>query len=267
MNARVMRLELLRTRTLLFWLAAFLAGYGFLLTTYYPRMAQDAANMNKLLDLWPKEMLAVFSIEGNLVELGNFFNVYIFTLIWPWLATIAGILIPTRTVAADLERGFLELPLATPISRPRYLVSAIAVQMLVMAVLVVSLIVPILICAAMVNVSLDAGHFAVVGLMSFVLGCAIAAATTLASVMTLSRGTASGLVLGGLLVMYALQTVAKLAPEMAGVASVSVFRYYSPAPIIRSGGLPLGDLAILGGLALVCWVAAVWAFRRRDLIA
>ncbi len=263
----VMRLELNRTRTLLFWLAVFLGGYAGLMTTFYPRMSQNAEAMNKLLELWPKEMLAALSIEGNLMELGTFFNVYIFTLIWPWLAAIAGILIPTRTIAADLERGFLELPLSTPVSRSRYLLSAIAVQVAVMAVLVAAMIVPILICAPLMNVSLDPGRFAIVGLVSFAFGCAVAAATTLLSVVTLNRGLAGGLVLGVMLIMYMLQTVAKLAPELDALASVSAFRYYSPAPIIRSGTFPLGDMAVLGGIAAILWLPALWAFRRRDLIA
>ena len=267
MNRLVVRLELARSRTLLFWLAICLGVYAGFMVTYYPRMQQQVEAVNKLMDLWPKEMLAAFSIEGNLLELGNFFNVYIFTLIWPWLAAIAAILIPTRTVAADLERGFLELPLSTPISRPRYLVSSIVVQVAVMAILTISMIGPILVVAPLVGVQLEPGRFLLVGLLSFALGCAIAAATTLLSVVTLSRGRAGGLVAGGLVVMYMIQTIARLAPETADLTYVSVFRYFSPAPVIRGDVVPMGDLAVLSLAAAACWVAAVWAFRRRDLVA
>ena len=267
MNRLVARLELARSRTLLFWLILLLGFYSGFMVTYYPRMAQNVEAVNKLMDLWPKEMLAAFSIEGNLMEKGNFFNVYIFTLIWPWLAAIAGILIPTRTVAADLEHGFLELPLSTPISRPRYLISAIAVQIVVMAGLTLSMIVPILVVAPLVGVSLDTGRFILVGLLCFALGCGIAAATTLLSVATLSRGRAGGLVAGGLVVMYMIQTMARLSPDMSGPAYAGVFHYFSPTPVIRDGVVPLGDLAVLSLTALTCWVVAVWAFRRRDLIA
>jgi ABC-2 type transport system permease protein len=267
MNGLVVRLELRRSRTLVFWLALTLGVYAGFMVSYYPRMAKNVEAMNELLELWPKEMLAAFSIEGNLMEMGTFFNVYIFTLIWPWLAAIAGILIPTRTVAADLEHGFLELPLATPISRPRYLVSSIAVQASVMAVLAISMIGPILVVAPLVGVALEPGRFILVGVLAFALGCAIAAATTLLSVVTLSRGMAGGLVAGGLLIMYMIQTIAKLAPETSGLAYASVFRYFSPAPVIRDGAVPLGDLAALSLVAAGCWIAAVWAFRRRDLIA
>lgn len=267
MNRLVARLELARSRTLLFWLVLLLGFYSGFMVSYYPRMAQNVEAVNKLMDLWPKEMLAAFSIEGNLMELGNFFNVYIFTLIWPWLAALAGILIPTRTVAADLEHGFLELPLSTPISRPRYLISAIAVQIVIMAVLTISMIGPILAVAPLVGVHLEPGRFVLVGLLSFALGCAIAAATTLLSVVTLSRGRAGGLVAGGLVVMYMIQTMARLSPEMSGPAHASVFNYFSPTPVIRDGVVPLGDLAVLSLTALLCWVVAIWAFRRRDLIA
>jgi ABC-2 type transport system permease protein len=267
MNALVTRLELNRSRTLFFWLALTIGLYAGTMTAFYPRMAKDVEAVNKMLDLWPKEMLAAFNIEGNLMELGTFYNVYIFTLIWPWIAAIAGILIPTRTLAVDLERGFLELPLGTPISRPRYLVSSIVSQVVFMAGLAVAMIGPIVVAGPLAGVAIETGRFLLVGLVSFAFGCAIAAATTLVSVMTLNRGRAGGVVAGGLLVMYLAQTIAKLAPEISGLSYLSAFRYYSPVPVIRDGAVPFGDLAVFLVLAIGCWVAAVWAFRRRDLVA
>ena len=63
---------------------------------------------------------------------------------------------------------------------------------------------------------------------------------------------------------------AAILPEAAGrrgAAYASAFRYFSPTPVIRDGVVPLGDVAVLSLTALVCWVVAVWAFSRRDLIA
>ena len=66
--------------------------------------------------------------------------------------------------------------------------------------------------------------------------------------------------------MYLAQTIAKLAPDLSWVSYLSAFRYFAPAPVVNAGSLPLEGLAIFGALATICWAAALWLFRRRDLL-
>ncbi len=267
MNALILRLELRRTRVLLFWLALTSVLYAGLMGWFYPRMVEDTKAIEDMLKIWPKEMLAAFSIEGNMTDQGTFVNVYVFSMIWPIVAAIGAILIPTRTLGADLERGFLELPLATPVSRARYLLDAIVVQIVAMALLSLATVLAIVGAFAIVGVSFDLGRYLAVGVLAFAFGCAIAAATTLLSVLTLSRGTSGGLVAGVLLVMYLGQTVSRLAPELSNVAYLSIFHYLYPPPIVNNGTLPASDLAVLSLAAIVCWGAAVLRFRGRELVA
>ncbi len=259
-------LEFRRGRTLLFWLGLTIVLYTAGMTLFYPQTLSDKEAVDQMLKLWPKEMLAAFSIEGNLGDPGTYFNVYIFSLIWPVIAAIEGILVGTRSTAADLDRGYLELPLATPISRTRYLATTIAVQVVAMALLTVAMILSIVLLGPVIAISFDLPRFALVGVVALAFGCAIAAASTLLGVMTLSRGKAGGIVAGVLLAMYLLQTLSKLAPDLASLSYLSAFRYFAPAPIINLGTIPGGDVAVLGSVAVACWVAAQWAFRRRDLI-
>jgi ABC-2 type transport system permease protein len=266
MNARVFRLELRRSRTLLFWLALTMVLYGGLMAAYYPTLVRDTATVEQILKSFPKEMLAAFSIEGNLSDQGAFFNAYVLSLVWPIVAVLAGILIPTRMTVSDLERGFLELSLTTPVSRTRYLVTAIAVQLAAMAILAAATTLAIAGVLPLVGVSIEPARYLVVGLLAFAFGCAISAATTLLAVGTLSRGIAGGIVAGALLVMYLLQTVAKLVPDLSAISYLSVFHYFSPTPVLDQGSVPAGDLAVFAAVAVACWAGAVWLFRRRDLI-
>ena len=77
-----------------------------------------------------------------------------------------------RAVAADLDRGFLELPLATRIDRVRYLAAAIVGQVGVIAVLSVAVMAGILLVGAVVGAGFDAGRFLLEVPLLFLFGCA-----------------------------------------------------------------------------------------------
>jgi len=267
MNARVLRLELRRSRTLLFWLALTMVLYGGFMAAYYPTLVRDTATIEQILKTYPKEMLAAFSIEGSLSDQGAYFNAYVLSLVWPIVAAMAGILIPTRMVAADLERGFLELSLTTPVSRTRYLATAIAVQVTAMAILAAATTLAIAGVLPLVGVAIEPARYLLVGLLAFAFGCTISAATTLLAVRTLSRGIAGGLIAGALLLMFLVQTIAKLVPDLSAISYLSVFRYFYPTPVLDQGSVPAGDLAVFALVAVACWAGAVWLFRRRDLIS
>src|SRR5512143_1052188 len=126
------RLELRRNRTLAVWLGVSLLLYGGIMGLMYPILKSNDELMRQYMDTFPKEFLAAFGMTGLLSDPGVFFTTYIASWLWPIIAAAAGLVIGTRPVAAVLDRGFLDLPLATRLSRVRYLAAAIWGQVLVM---------------------------------------------------------------------------------------------------------------------------------------
>jgi hypothetical protein len=114
------RLELRRNRMLTFWLAVAVGGYGALMGLMYPVLKANDMVMQDYLKTFPKEFLAAFGMTGSLSDPGVFFTTYISSWLWPIIAAAAGLIVGTRAVAADLDRGFLDLPLSTRLSRVRY---------------------------------------------------------------------------------------------------------------------------------------------------
>ncbi len=267
MIASVLRLELRRSRSLLGWLALTSILYTGFITFYYPIIKENQATLDAMLKMWPKEMQAAFSLTGNLTDVGTFFNVYVFLMIWPIVAAIGGILMATRAVAADLDRGFLELPLATRISRPAYLATSIAGQAIGMALLVAATIATILVSGLVIGESWDTGRFLLAGCVILAFGWAIEAVTTLLAVATLSRGRAGGVMAGILVGMYLLQTLTRIDPHLDALSYLSAFHYLDTGPLVNAGVFPAEGLTVLGAAAIGGWLASVWAFRRRDLLA
>jgi ABC-2 type transport system permease protein len=260
-------LELRRNRSLLIGLGLAFGGYAALMGLMYPIMRENDALFESYMETFPKEFLAAFGMTGLLSDPGVFFTTYIGSWLWPIVAAAAGLLAGTRAVAADLDRGFLDLPLSTPISRTRYLGTSITVQMLLMAVLAAIGVLALWAAGVAVGAEFDLARFALAGVFSFAFGCAIAGPATLLSVVTLSRGVTSGIVGGVLILMYALFVLSGISSDWGWLGSLSAWNHFPTTDLIDNGALPIGDLLLFSLIALGSWAAALAAFRRRDLAA
>ena len=125
----------------------------------------------------------------------------------------------TRTVAADLDRGFIELPLGDarspgpaawwPRSSRSRSCSACWPSRPPAGVLVVG---------AIVGAGFDTAPFLAASVVFWLFACAIAGVTSFVAAVTLSRGTAAGVAAGLLLVMYLMNIVAELQGDLAWLA-------------------------------------------------
>ena len=99
------------------WLAIITVAYGATIALFWPLMRDNAGLIDDYMKLFPEGFMAAFGMAGSLADPGVFFNTYMGSWLWPILAAVAAIMLATRPVAADLERGFIELPLSTALSR------------------------------------------------------------------------------------------------------------------------------------------------------
>lgn len=267
MSGVILRLELRRSRSLALGLLAVTVLYGGVVGAIYPVLRDNSRLLDEYMAVFPKPILAAFGMTGSLADHGVFFNTYIGSMLWPIVAAIAAAILGTRTVAADLDRGFIELPLATRIGRVRYLGAAIAGQVVVLGGLAIATVGGVLVAGAVVGAGFDAGRFLAEVPLLFVFACAIGGVATLLSVASLSRGLSAGIVAGGLLAMYLLDAISRIEAGLDWLGVVSAFRYVRTTETINQGVLPLGALALFGVIAIAAWAIALMAFRRRDLVA
>ncbi len=263
----VVRLELRRSRSLAVWLGLVVLLYGAFIAAFYPVIRDNMKLIDEYMAVFPKPLMAAFGLEGSLANHGVFFTTYIGGMLWPVVAAMAGGVLGTRTVAADLDRGFLELPLATRIDRVRYLAAAIAGQVVVLAALSLAVMAGMLAVGAVVGAGFDAGRFLLEVPLLFLFGCAVTALATLLSVITLSRGMSAGIVAATLLAMYLFDAVAKFEAGLDWLGVLSAFRYLRSTAAIDQGVAPTGEMALFGIIAIALWGLAVWLFRTRDLVA
>jgi ABC-2 type transport system permease protein len=267
MTALTFRLELRRSRMLAFWLAVIVLAYGGIVAAMYPILLDNAKAFEDYMKIFPKEILAAFGMTGSLADPGVFFTTYIGGMLWPVIAAIAAILLATRPVAADVERGWAEVALGTPLTRVRSLGAAIASQALVLAVLAVATVGGVLVVGGLVGADFDAGRFVAASAVLWLFGCAVAGVTSLLGALTLSRSIAGGAVAGILILMYLANIVAQVEVDLAWLATFGAFKYLLITDLIDAGVVPWTSVAVFGLTALAGWAASLLVFARRDLLA
>lgn len=259
-------LEFRRGRSQLGWIAIVSMAYAAIITAFYPTILENAEAFEKMMEVYPKELLAAFGITSGLGDPGTFINSYIYQFLWPLVAAILGILLATR-VAGDAERGFLDLPLSSRLPRVRYLGAVIGAQVVSLAILSALTVAAIVVVDLAIEPDFDVARLALAGVHAFAMAAAIAGVTSVLAVVLLDRGRAGGLAAAILILMYLLNVVAQLAPDVRDLARLSAFHYFDLKPIIDTGSYPLGDTALFLGVAVAGWTAAIALFRRRDLAA
>jgi ABC-2 type transport system permease protein len=260
------RLELRRGAMLILWVSLVSMLYAGIIMLFYPTILENAAEFEKMLAIYPKELMAAFGITGSLGDQGTFINSYIFQFLWPLVAAIAGILLATR-VAADADSGFLDLPLSSRLPRVRYLGSSIVAQIVGLAVIAALTIAAIVVVDLFIEPDFDTVRLAMAGFHAFAMAAAIAGVTCALAVILLDRGRAAGIAAGILILMYLVNVIAQLSPDLKEIARLSAFHYFDLSEVIDTGIYPTVDTVIFLVTAALGWLLALWVFRRRDLAA
>jgi ABC-2 type transport system permease protein len=247
-----------KLRTLLAW-GGSLGALAAFEVAIYPSVKDS---IDKVIQSYPAGLREAFGVQGmNTVE--GYLHAEMFSLIMPLAMAYVAVRLVTRAVLTAEERGQLDTILALPIRRRVYVAGAYVVGALVCAgiLAVVALLAFVAGRAAGTGISLGrlfAGSMGVWPLTLFAAGVA-----TLASGFLHRAAAATGIAMGTIVGMYALDLAGQLANALEPVRWASVFRYYD-APL-RDGIDPLYFLGVVAAGVLLA-VAGALLFERRDVL-
>ena len=182
-------------------------------------------------------------------------------------ATLGTIILAATVPAGERESGLLDLFLARPLSRERYLVASI------LLVVVLALVLPL---ALLLGARLALWHIEItdelpwtryvpcaLGLSTLLLG--MGGVTLALAVETQRRGVAVARAIGLVLVLYLLEVSAKFWPALEDLAKLSPFHWFTPIPSAMDDVWPLADMGVLLALFVLATSWALLRFRGKDL--
>lgn len=247
-----------KLRTLLAW-GGSLGALGAFEVAIYPSV-QDS--IDKVIKSYPAALKDAFGVEGmNTVE--GYLHAEMFSLIVPLAMAYVAVRLVTRAVLTAEERGQLDTILALPVSRRVFIAGAYVVSALVCAGIL----------AVIAVLSFGAGRAAGTGIS---LGLVFAGSMGVWPLTLFAAGVAAlgcgflhraapvtGIAMGTIVGMYALDLAGQLAIALEPLRWASVFRYYD-APL-QNGIDPLYFFAVTAAGALLAIAGAV-LFDRRDVL-
>jgi len=185
------------------------------------------------------------------------------------LSALFAVSVGVRSVAGELEAGTLELTLARPVSRARYLGTRLA--LLVPGCLLVAGAYAVGALAGdrtfdAPGAPLQPGRMLLAAMESALLLLAVGTLAVLVSAYGSERGRALSWVLGIAIGMYAANFLLVLWEPTRNLARLTFFWYFSPGATIQRGDVDWGDLAVLAAWSVAASGAAIRHFQRRDLV-
>lgn len=247
-----------RRRSLLAW-GGSLGALSAFMAAIYPSIQSTIESVAKN---YPTGLKEAFGVQAmSTVE--GYIHAEMFSLIVPLAIGYMAIrAVASATVGAE-EDGRLDTILSLPISRVVLMAGAVLITAGLVAAVMVMTGVMTFIAGRAAGTNISAGLVAAGVMGVWPLGVFFAGVAAIASGLLHSSRNVTGIALGVLIGMYALDLAGRLAHGLEPLRWVSAFRYYG-APM-RDG---IDVLAFIGlsvvGIALA--VLGAWLFERRDVL-
>lgn len=249
-------------RSVLWWIL----GIGILCTVQlwvYPTIRDSAAALEKFLDLYPDALKKIFRMQDYTSGPG-YLSTELFSLMLPLILIAIGCAAGARAGAQEEEDGTADLLLALPISRRAALVNKVSANLVVLCMFGALIFLILVFGSPVVDLHIASMHLLAGVINCTLLGIAFTSLTTLAGASSGRKGLALGVGVGSALTFYILFSLAGLVPSFEHVLPINPFQWtIGNAPLFN--GMDWVGAAKLASFSVVCLLASVWAFERRDI--
>lgn len=182
------------------------------------------------------------------------------------LQTVGAVMIASGAVAAELERGSLDLVLTRPVGRGPFLLGKALASLTTVTLVHAGALAGGLLARVWVEGvdAISVGSMLAAFAGSWALFAALSMIALLISVRSSLRGRAVGAAVAVVVGSFFLNFMALLFDDISDLRYASPFHYFRPADIL-TGEPYAADLLVLAALAAVSLAGALWWFRARDL--
>ena len=254
-----------RRRSLAWWIGGSFV-YLLFLGSAFPTLKENAPDFEEMLKSYPEALRAMFNMAEcpSLATGPCFLNMELFSFMLPLLLIIFAVGFGARAIAGEEEEGTLDLLLAGPVSRRRWLAEQFGAMALLTFLIGLVNFLAILIAGAAFDLGLDPGNLAA-AIFGVVLIAMVFGSLALAvGAVTGNRGMAIAVASAAALAAYLVFALADVVTWLGTVQKASPWYYYAASsPLLK--GLEWAHAGVLAAAALALPVLAGVALDRRDL--
>ena len=234
------------------------------IVTFFPAIRESASALDQYLQNLPPAFLALMGDTASFTTLEGFLSVELFAFFWPALTLAFAIASGAGSIGAEEESGTLDLLLSHPIPRWRLLLEKFAALMVFSGIAIGAGLLGLILGTLFVDEAIDIGNLAAAVLSIWLLTLLFATLTLALTGVGLRKGAAAGIGAGVAAISFLINTLGPLADLPETLRRVSPWHYYDGGAAL-TGGLSLGNSALLAGLVIAFLAVALFGFQRRDL--
>lgn len=258
----ILRNSLAKSRGQILGWGLSLALLGVYLISFYDTFSAQQADWQRLLESFPREMMAFFGDIGSILTPVGYLTVEFFSYM-PLVVGIYAVLIGSGLVSGDEESGILDLIAAYPLSRSEYFFGKLLGFVISTLAMFTIVWLSFIITMNWSTLDISPGNMALPFLSLLSVTLLFGMLALMLSQILPSRRTAA--TVAGLLVVasYFIDSLANIDENLEGIARFSPLNYYQSGEAINglNWGWFLGLLAFATLFALLAW----WRFDRKDL--
>lgn len=239
-----------------------IVAIGVLYALFHPMV--NTPEMEEVMRAFPSGLLEALGMT-DITSPAGYLGSTTYGILGPILTIIFATLLGTRAIAGDEEAGRLDVLLAHPIERGRFLIERAAAMVVALAIAGTMLFSGMALAAGpaeyteigLANLAGATIHLVLLGLFFGALALSVGAVTG-------RRSWAASVVAVVAVASYFANTLGPAVDWLAWTRDISPFRYYSGGVPLRNG-LQLVDALVLLAAAAVLIVVGVIGLRRRDI--
>jgi len=257
-------IKLRRVSIIVFALVIF--GYTMLIGSFYPTIRENADQFTELLEAYPENLMAFFG--GDMMEFmtfEGFISLEYYNFIWVFIVGGLVISFATAAIAQEHERGTLELILWQPISRTKFLSAKIITLALIIIVITLITVLGTFASASSVDVVINQSAYWIWAVVGLLLMLAFGGIAFLLSVIFSERGRANLIAISFLIVSYVLNSLAEIIERIKDFEWLSLFNYYSPQEILRTGEWPWQSIIIFTTVFIFSIMLSIIIFHKKNI--
>ncbi|MFB6132400.1 MAG: ABC transporter permease [Halanaeroarchaeum sp.] len=244
-------------------LVVVLSVYLYVLVSMFPTISSVGDAFEQYAQALPDAIRASFGVE-SITTIEGFLSVEIYQFIWVLMMGLYFTYLGGDLIAGEIESGRIDLLLATPISRKRFVVEKYL--SLVVPILAVNVVMPVVVLAGVTSIgeSLSTMDLVALHVLSIPYLLVTAAIGLVLSVAFDRSDVPQRAGLGVLFALFTLESVT-MDSEYEWLGLLSPTHYFDPTDVLVNGEYDLaGALILLGAAAALVILATEW-FRRRDI--
>lgn len=253
----MMRYMFERSRTTLIWWMVGVAIYTVANIAVYPAF-EDSVLLE--LDNFPSFMVDALGLT-DLSQIGPYLFAQVFLML-PLVLSFLPIMSFGGAIAGMEERGGLDVMLTQPIKRRSYVLATWVIAVISVALVLAVTGVLSWLTVLVIGEDLSFGDTMLAAWSVFPVTIAVGSIGLVLSSFMRSRGAVLGASIGLVFLLYLIDVIGNIVPELEAMRYISPFHYFGD---VFSFNIPVWHYLLLIGVSLALLVASIRLFERRDV--